>query len=339
MHHKPPSPYRHLLTGAKLLAAGLLLAWLAWQAQQNDRFQELIDGKKQWGVLLLAFLLTGATTLLTFVRWYWVGRAAGVPIRLSEAVRLGALGYTLNFVSPGAVGGDLFKAALLAKDRAGHRTAAVTTVVVDRALALVSFLLFASLGFFVILATGAELPIEARTAGWVAVGFTLGTPIVLGLLMLPGVMRPEVIESVGQFPWGGHIAAQVMASWAEYRHGLKDLAAAFLICVIGHLLMISAFYCVAVGLPIEAPSWLQHAFMVPFAALSGSIPLFPAGLGAMEGTLEFFYQWLGSQPGNGALVAFGYRLCTLAVAAIAAPYYFTHQAIVKRGLAEAEFEP
>lgn len=339
MHHKHASPYRHLILVGKLLVGGLIIGWLAWQAQQNDKFQELVTGEKNWPVLALAFVFSTITALLSFVRWRLVAQAASVPMGLGEAIRLGALGYVLNFVSPGSVGGDVFKAAVLAKDRAGHRTAAVTTVVVDRVLALVSFLLFAAVGFLVLRAAGVVLPIELQSAGWLAVVMSAAVPVGLLLLMLPGVTSPANVYRARQLPVVGHLAEQVLASWAEYRSGLKWLALALGLCFVGHMLLVSSFYCVAVALPIDEMSWLQHAFMVPFACLSGSIPLFPAGLGAMEGALDFMYRWLGADAGDGAIVAFGYRLTMIATACIAAPYYLTHQAIVKRTLAEVEASP
>lgn len=339
MHHKHPSPYRRVILAAKLLAGGLVLGWLAWQAQQNDKFQELADGPKDWGMLALAFVLSAFTVMLSFVRWRVVATAASVPLSLGEAFRLGALGHVLNFVSPGSVGGDVFKAAVLAKDRAGHRTAAVTTVVVDRIIALISFLIYASVGFLVLLARGEALPPEIQAAGWFAIVLSACVPIGLLLLMSPGVLRPSVIESVGAWPVIGHIAGQVLASWAEYRHGLKHLLLALAMTLVGHLSLITSFYCVLQGLPLTGPTWLQHTLAVPFACLSGSIPLFPAGLGAMEAALDYLYQWLGAEPRNGAFVAFGYRLTTLAIAGLAAPYYLTHQAIVRRTIAEVESSP
>ena len=55
-----------------------------------------------------------------------------LPFRLRDAFRLGFLAFLLNFVSVGAVGGDLFKAFFIARDQPGRRTEAVATVVVDR---------------------------------------------------------------------------------------------------------------------------------------------------------------------------------------------------------------
>ncbi|WP_197527879.1 lysylphosphatidylglycerol synthase transmembrane domain-containing protein [Posidoniimonas polymericola] len=323
----------------KLLVGGLIIGWLAWHAQQNDKFHELVAGEKRWGMLLLAFLGACFTTALSFLRWRIVALAAGVPLSVGEALRLGSLGFTLNFVSPGSVGGDLFKAAVLARDRPGRRTAAITTVVVDRALALVSLLGFAAFGFLFVRRFGPPLPMDAQVAGWIAVGVAVGAPLVLAVLLAPGVVSPALISRVQRLPLVGGVLSQSLWCWSDYRAGARYLFMALGMCVVGHLVLVSCYYLVAKGLPLESPGWLAHAFMVPFACLSGSIPIFPAGLGAVEGTLDYFYQWFGAGFGNGSFVAFGYRLVTVCVACITAPYYLTHQALVKRTLAEVESQP
>ena len=57
--------------------------------------------------LAAAVGLSLAGVTITIVRWHWLIRALGLPFRLRDALRLGFLGYLLNFVSFGSVGGDL----------------------------------------------------------------------------------------------------------------------------------------------------------------------------------------------------------------------------------------
>ena len=57
----------------------------------------------------------------------------------------------MNFVAPGSIGGDLFKAIFLAHGQPGRRTEAVATVIADRLLGVTTILVIASIG---ILATG-----------------------------------------------------------------------------------------------------------------------------------------------------------------------------------------
>jgi uncharacterized protein (TIRG00374 family) len=86
---------------------------------------------------------------LSFVRWHLLIRAQGIDIRLVDTLRLGALGFALIFVSPGAIGGDFFKAMFLAHGQPGRRTEAVATVVADRIIGLLTMMLLASVGILV----------------------------------------------------------------------------------------------------------------------------------------------------------------------------------------------
>ena len=68
------------------------------------------------------------------VRWRMLVRAAGMSFSYKDAFRLGFLGFLLNFVSVGAVGGDLFKAVFIAREQPGRRIAAIVSVALDRLL-------------------------------------------------------------------------------------------------------------------------------------------------------------------------------------------------------------
>ena len=88
---------------------------------------------------------------LSYVRWHILIRALGIEARLVDTLRLGSLGFALNFVSPGSIGGDFFKAIFLAHGHPGRRPEAIATVMADRVMGLLTMLLLASAG---ILAAG-----------------------------------------------------------------------------------------------------------------------------------------------------------------------------------------
>ena len=93
---------------------------------------------------LLAAVILAAGVILTLVRWYLLVRAVHLPITLWQALRLGMIGVYFNTFLPGAVGGDIIRAAALAKGQK-RRTLAVATVLMDRAIALWGLLWFVAL--------------------------------------------------------------------------------------------------------------------------------------------------------------------------------------------------
>ena len=105
----------------------------------------------------------------TFVRWFFLVRVIEPKFKFSATVLLGFIGMVFNLVIPGAVGGDLIKAAYLVRMRI-RKTQAIASMVIDRILGLLGlFILAAIAGGF---AWGLA-PTDVRKlimAAWVAVG-------------------------------------------------------------------------------------------------------------------------------------------------------------------------
>src|SRR6266478_2502078 len=110
--------------------------WFLWN-------KHVIQGEPVPGPQFFAFaLLIGlASVLLSFIRWYVLVRAVDLPFRVSDALRLGMVGFFFISFLPGSVGGDLLKAAFLAREH-DRRTVAVATVVMDRMFALWALIWF-----------------------------------------------------------------------------------------------------------------------------------------------------------------------------------------------------
>ena len=92
-----------------LLGFGIL-AWLIW----SNWFRTGEDGAeiglsaalrqpKNYYALTAAVLICAASVLLTFVRWYVLVRAQGLPFTVAGALRLGMFGYYLNQFLPGSI--------------------------------------------------------------------------------------------------------------------------------------------------------------------------------------------------------------------------------------------
>src|SRR5207248_3005242 len=132
----------HWQTAAKYFLGLALLAfvlWWYWGSKFDadgkligpglkDTFQKPI----RWTPFLLAAGVWTVGLLITFYRWYILVRALDLPFRLRDALRLGLIGCYFNAYLPGSVGGDILKAAFIAREKPGRRTAAVATVLMDR---------------------------------------------------------------------------------------------------------------------------------------------------------------------------------------------------------------
>ena len=329
---------QHLLAGLKIACGLGLIAWLLWQAVGHDAVERLSSTPPRLGPLVVAWLAIVAALGCAFARWRLVAKAAGITMTLGEAMRLGAIGFALNFVALGSIGGDVAKAALLAKPRPGSRGAAVTTVVVDRLLGLLGFLLFASAA---VLATGTASA-EAETALRVLSRGTLTATVVcfvalLSPLVTPAAVREHVASMTEGLPIVGGLTRRAADMAATYKNGAKALAGALSLGLVANAAFITSFYAAAQALPIEAPSFAAHLQIVPLAMIAGALPISPNGLGTIEATAEYLYRTLDAAAavGDGTFAAITHRLVMLAVGVAAVVYSYASGAMAASGAPSA----
>ncbi|TWT90659.1 hypothetical protein Mal64_10540 [Pseudobythopirellula maris] len=327
-----------LVKVAKLLCGLTLLGVLAWQAQAHDSFARLVREPKRWDFLLGAVAITAAAMLVSFQRWRLVARAAGVEMSVLEALRLGSLGFAMNFIALGSVGGDVFKAAFLAKRQPGKGPAAVASVLLDRALGLFTMLAYASVAAAAAgcLSYQSGMPEAAVGVGrGAAIGLAIGAVGVAIALLTPTRWIARVAAAT-ELRLGAS-AANLLRTWLECRSRGATMAAALAMNLFGQALLILGFYCVARGLPLAVPGLLEHFVIAPLGLIAAALPISPNGLGTTEAAVELLYRALGDGAtgsetvgatsgvvaGNGALVAFGHRLTLMLLGGLAGLYYFT----------------
>ena len=331
---------RAILTVVKIAIAVGILSYLIVQARHA--IGTLTERTVDWRFLTAALLFSLTTATLSFVRWHLLVRALDIKIHLTETLRLGALGFALNFVSPGSIGGDFFKAVFLAHGQPGKRTEAVASVVADRVLGLLTMLGLASAGIWAIGLMDAGSPalsmlcraiLLATAATW------LGCAV---LMLVRGLSGIRIRTRLERRPLVGKTLARLLGTVEVYRSKLPTLLVAFLVSVAMALSSVTTYYLVARGLPIQEPSWSEHLVLVPVAGLVGAIPLTPNGLGTTEFAIEELYKTMpgGSEvaTGDGTLVGLGRRVTDLAVAFVGLGFYLGHRREVDEVFAEAEQE-
>ncbi len=316
-----------------------LLFWLYRQATEAASFERLADTPKDWPLLGLAWAFSFLAVLLTLVRWHLLVRALGLPFRFADALRLGFLGYLLNFFSLGSVGGDLFKAVFIAREQPGRRPEAVATVFIDRLVGLYALLLVATAA---VLAGGftrheqEPLRLVARaTLGLSGLG-ALG----LVALLLPGVTGGTVSRWLSRLPAVGSMAERLVRAVRIYRRRLDVVILALLLSLGVHTLMTLSFDCIARGLLPVAPALGESFLVVPLSLLASALPLPFAGLGALEGALDFLYRSVAAGgailAGDGLVVALCFRIITMTIACIGLYYWLAARREVADTMERAE---
>lgn len=305
-----------IILGKYVLGLGLLawVIWRNWEAPPDSGGIGLSDALQKpihWGAFILAALFCLASVLLTFLRWYILVRAQGLSFTPSNALRLGMVGFYFNTFLPGSVGGDIIKAACIAREQS-RRTVAVATVLIDRGVGLCGLFWLAAIlgGAFWISGQLDELAVTA-IAEWFLKSVVLGAAgIVAASLIvwfLLGVFSAEqsarLANWLERFPKIGHALAELWRAVRMYRNQGRSIALALGMSMVSHSGFVLMFYFTAQTLSPAAqiPSLWAHFLIVPIgASIRAGFPA-PGGVGGGEYGYGKLYEWLDAASAAGIL--------------------------------------
>jgi uncharacterized membrane protein YbhN (UPF0104 family) len=237
---------------------------------------------------------------------------------LRDAFRLGLVGYFFNTFLPGSVGGDLLKAAFIAREQK-RRTVAVSTVLIDRGVGLWGLVALTALVGGAYWAAGdpiitgqPNLVLAIRVAVAIMAA-SVAAWLLLGLLPERRAQRfarrlhsiPKIGKPLSEF-WG--------AVWLYRQSGITVLKG-LLMSMGGHVFTVLSFYFAAMTFqradePLHMPSLREHFVIVPPGiAFQGFFPS-PGGVGGAEYVFGELYRAAGGDPRGGILGCLGFRCCS-----------------------------
>src|SRR5262249_14579548 len=278
------------------------VVWSNWSGLE-EAFQNPI----QVVPLVLACALTLGSLLLTFVRWYVLVRAQQLPFTLLGAVRLGLVGFFFSTFLPGSIGGDIIKAAFIAREQS-RRTVAVATVLIDRAVGVWGLCWLVRLLGGVFWA-GGWLPAEGtnalKTITLFAGGIVAASLVVWVLLgLLPPWRAERFAGRLTRIPKIGRSAAEFWRAVWMYRVEGKSIWLALLLALVAHVGFVLLFYWSALTLresPSQIPSVVAHFLIVPIGMIVQALPLTPGGMGFGEFVFGKLYEMIEYPKGYGVL--------------------------------------
>ena len=302
-----------------------ILAWLFYRllAQHPTDFVALWEREKNLWRIAAAFAVYLAAVVLTFMRWFLLVRALRLPFRVIDALRLGFVGFVLQFVSLGAVGGDLFKALFIAREQPTRKVEAAATVFIDRVVGMLGLLILAA-GVLVMRRDAPELSAYATLTAVVCAGAVTGTVLTVLLLYTPfslvGLLSP-----LRRFRTLRIVVSRIEMGIKLYREQRTQVVAAVLLSVITHLLHAAAIYLAATALFPNGPSLGEQIVLWAVAGTVGALPIAPGGLGTFELTYQWLYEQLAAttEANEGILVALLYRVMNLFTAAVGVVVYLS----------------
>jgi uncharacterized membrane protein YbhN (UPF0104 family) len=317
----------------KYLLAVVLLTWVVWSNWGEPGkhglgdvwHRHVVEGAPvAWGFFAAAFVIYCGAVLITLLRWYLLVRAQDLPITIIQALRFGMIGMFFNAFLPGAVGGDIIKAAALARGQS-RRTVAVATVIMDRVIALWGLVWFVALLGSVFWMAGA-LEGNAAERCKTIVALAVGAVVVsLSVWLLLGLLPQERAERFAarleRLPRIGGSAAELWRAVWLYRCRQKVVFQVLALSWVGHVGFVAAFYFAAStlwdGNPEHGiPTFTQHFLIVPIGLVVQALVPTPGGAGGGEWGFGALYKLLNCDPANGVLGSLVQRVVTWCIGLI-----------------------
>lgn len=338
-----------LIPALKWLVAIVVLAVLYKMCSKD--LAKLQERTVLWQMFIAALGIRLVSLIATFTRWRLLVRGIGLPMSIRETFRLGMLGEACNLMGPGAVGGDLVKAALLGKNHLSRLPSVLATVFLDRVLGMWALFVLGALASLI--PSSVKLGPELQWAVWALWGGSLAGLVGLGLMFIPAFTHSRFMHWLTTWKFVGHIFKELMDSVQLYQDRPAIVLAAAGLGMLGHFGFLSAFYFCALSIHSghSIPGFIDHVAGLPLPEVfSAAIPT-PGGIGVLEGAIAWFYQQYQSAAfpdstqeqlseafSNGVLMALVYRLTTLICAAIGVVFYLSSRGEIRQAVLEVDPE-
>jgi glycosyltransferase 2 family protein len=303
MAQKPKKSKLGLIVNVVLvLVAFGLLGYVI--AGNREKIREVFNRPLDLRLLAFAQVLFLVSVMSTFVRWFILVRVIEPRFTLRSAMLLGFIGNVFNLVIPGAVGGDLIKAAYLVRMHI-KKTQAVASMVIDRIVGLLGLFILATIaGLF----AWPDATRDVRTLIILAWMATAAGVLVLTVIFsqvitrfFPGLANPHP-HSHSRL---GLIAAELHSMSSTYRRRLDVVLLCELMSVASHSLNVLAFFVVGKMLFAGMTTTLaQHFLMGPLTLFTMAVPLPFGALGLTEGVSDQLFKLVGHPSGALAMMAF-----------------------------------
>jgi glycosyltransferase 2 family protein len=231
----------------------------------------------EWHYLVAAVLIFPVTFLLTSYRWRLLLRGLDVHIRQARVFVINMVGAFYNtFMPVGTTGGDVLKAYYAARQTTLYRTRAVLSVIIDRAIGLLSLMILGG----AMAAYQWHVPAARQVAIICAILLAI---VLIGIVVFyhRGLRRATGLEYLmSRLPLQAQVQKAIEAMEMYRQRPLLVLWSIVVTFPVHITVILSATLAgTAFGLPIDP--W-YYWVAVPVIVLVGAIPISPQGAGVME---------------------------------------------------------
>lgn len=211
-------------------------------------------------------LLYAVGQIISATKWRVFITSAGMKRSFGVVLRAYFLGMTANTFGLGTVGGDVSRGLLLHPE-AGKRSAALATVVADRAHGLATLLTIGSIAIILV-----RPPALGQWALYISI-------VALIIIAMCWIWGPRLLVAI--VPENHKFGQAARNAAHAFPRKLKPFLTASVISVIFHSLQISMHYLIAIDL--HAPLSLAYLFaVIPLVNAASSLPISVNGIGVRE---------------------------------------------------------
>jgi uncharacterized protein (TIRG00374 family) len=309
-----------LTTILKLAVAGGLIWWLVHRGSLN--FGLLADLAKQPTFLFSAITASFINICLNNYRWGILLRGQGFAVGMRETLPLTLIGLFFNYAMPGGVGGDLVKGFYLMQDHPERRTAAATSVLIDRVLGVAGMVVM-SLAAVAFNLDAVRARPQLTSLAFVLATLFLGFGVFFALAFSRRIRKHDVVNRfLSRIP-GGRAIRLVYDAVHSYRHAMPSFWAACAITLISQSFALIFFILIGTAMGFADVPVKAYVFAVPLGLIATALPISPAGVGVGQVAFSYLFDWsTGVRSAIGSNLITAHQLVTFLLSLSGGVFYF-----------------
>jgi hypothetical protein len=288
-----------MVRALKILVSVGLIGYLLYAVDWRSAIAEL--GQAQPIALLIAILILFAQILVSAWKWQISLSIHALEWPTGKLVRIILIALFFNNFLPTAVGGDIYR-AYRTFPASGTKTGAVSAILLDRVVGLLSLLFVGAIGAAVIFVRDGN-----ATLGWLSAVFAL--PVMIGVV-LPSLLRSALfrplLKKLARVPKLEPLVQNARSILGNGRKLINLLGVSILFQTLAILAIVLLFAAVrTTGIVAES------AVVGTTYAIASLLPISINGLGVMEGSFALTARNLGIAFDSAVVVSLVLRLAMI----------------------------
>lgn len=270
-------------------------------------FQNILLNADQT-LLCLALLLSFANLLLGTVRWQVLLKHLDVRVPLSRLFHFVLQSIAVNLFIPSGLAGE-FSKALSLHVRHTEAGPAYSSVITDKLLGLIGFLLLATLAVFLEWKKLWEINIV-----WPVGVFGLAL-VIISAVLYSGRVSLALSQRLQRLPAVQRISTILIDNLQSYRQAPLVLFGTLCIAIAAHMLQIICTWVVGLALGVEL-SFFTYFLYVPIIAVAAALPVSNSGIGVRETGFVLLLSLAGSDAESALAISLIFTACALVIPGI-----------------------